>query len=100
MKYLTASGYMTPDQVQIRLNDEIARGQKYGVQYWRVEERASKILVGCCGLRPFILPGRGHSETDFELGFRLMKSQWGNHDLDNFFTDGSPGFRKDGRQID
>ena len=69
-RWITASGRMSPLEIQQRLSQEIQRQQEFGVQYWPVLERESGRLVGCCGLRP-------HGDGELELGVHLLPEFWG-----------------------
>ena len=63
---------LSEKQIEERLRTEIAREQKFGVQYWPMFERGTANFVGCCGLRPYKVPDRV-----YELGFHLLAAQWG-----------------------
>jgi len=69
--YITARPF-TPDQVEERLRQEVARQQQYGTQYGPIFLRATGALVGCCGFRP-----RPSPPGALELGFLLRPEFWG-----------------------
>jgi RimJ/RimL family protein N-acetyltransferase len=70
---IDARGRLTAEQVAEKLGAEIERERDAGVQYWALFERHGG-FVGCCGLRPWIYTP---TETNFELGFHIVKRCWG-----------------------
>lgn len=68
-RYICAAGAFRPEEVAARLQQEVERGARYGVQYWPVFLRETGELVGCCGLRP-------HGADGYELGFHLRPGFW------------------------
>ncbi|MBV9151389.1 MAG: GNAT family N-acetyltransferase [Alphaproteobacteria bacterium] len=78
MAFIDSRGQLAAAQVEEKLHAEIERERTAAVQYWALFERGSEQpgggFVGCCGLRPWIYtPG----ETNYELGFHLVKRCWG-----------------------
>jgi len=65
-------GPFTAEQVEQRLNREIASMRAYNVQYWPVFLRESEQHVGCAGLRPYRL-----DQQVYELGFHFRPEYWG-----------------------
>ena len=65
-------GAMTPEQVQARLQVEIDRQGKFGIQYWPMFFRESGEFAGCAGLRPW-----QYDAGVMEVGVHLMRSAWG-----------------------
>jgi len=65
-------GPFSEEQIQRRLDKEIAFLQDRGVQYWPVFLRTDDAFVGCCGLRPYRTEKR-----ICELGFHLRPAYWG-----------------------
>lgn len=70
-RLIDARGQLSPEQVQQRLAREIATQQEYGVQYWPIFLPESGEHVGCCGLRPYDLPGQV-----YEIGFHIRPAHW------------------------
>jgi [ribosomal protein S5]-alanine N-acetyltransferase len=64
-------GPFSQDEVQARLNSEIATMSEHGVQYWPILLIADDDFVGCAGLRPYKLEGK-----IYELGFHLRSAFW------------------------
>jgi [ribosomal protein S5]-alanine N-acetyltransferase len=62
-------GPFTADQVQARLNNEMAMMREHKVQYWPVFSREDGELAGCAGLRPY--------KNFLELGFHFRPGYWG-----------------------
>ncbi len=71
-RYICATGRFAEEDIQKRLLLEIDNGQKFGVQYWPIFEKATGDLIGCCGLRPFLAEANA-----YEIGFHLRKEFWG-----------------------
>lgn len=62
-------GPFSREQVQARLDREIANAATLRIQYWPIFLRENDAFVGCCGLRP---------ERDiYALGFHLRPPYWG-----------------------
>jgi len=74
MALIDARGQLTERQVEEKLRAEIDRERSEGVQYWALFDRKSGDFVGCGGLRRWIYTP---DETNFELGFHLVKRCWG-----------------------
>lgn len=68
-KYL--GGPFSPQQVQERLDTEIANMQIHGVQYWPIFLLPGLEHAGCCGLRP-----RNPEQRIYELGVHLCRAYW------------------------
>jgi [ribosomal protein S5]-alanine N-acetyltransferase len=64
-------GAWSADQIQTRLNQEIASLHQSGVQYWPLFQRDTGEHVGCCGLHPHD-PAAGI----WELGCHLKRAFW------------------------
>ncbi|MBT2286387.1 GNAT family N-acetyltransferase [Paenibacillus polymyxa] len=71
-KWITSKGFLSEDEVEARLTQEIQRQKEAGVQYWPLFEKESEVFVGCCGLRPY-----SPEEESYELGFYLTRDHWG-----------------------
>lgn len=69
-KYL--GGPFSSEQVQQRLETEIANMETYGIQYWPIFLLPHLEHTGCCGLRP-----RKPEERVYELGVHLRQPYWG-----------------------
>jgi ribosomal-protein-alanine N-acetyltransferase len=65
-------GPFTAEQVEQRLNREIASMRAYNVQYWPVFLLESDQHAGCAGLRPYRL-----DQQVYELGFHFRPEYWG-----------------------
>jgi ribosomal-protein-alanine N-acetyltransferase len=70
-RLIDARGRLSSDQVQARLKQEIAGQRERGVQYWPIFLLESGEHVGCCGLRPYDLPGQ-----IYEIGFHIRSAHW------------------------
>ena len=71
---IDARGRLSEEQVEEKLRAEIEREQLKGVQYWPLFAIRNDDFVGCAGLRPWIY---APDETNFEIGFHLVKRCWG-----------------------
>lgn len=69
-RYICASGEFTAADIVKRMDLEISNDAEYHVQYWPIFEISTGELIGCCGLRP-------HGPKEFEIGFHLRRSFWG-----------------------
>jgi RimJ/RimL family protein N-acetyltransferase len=65
-------GPFTVEEVEQRLNREIASMRAYNVQYWPVFLLETDQHAGCAGLRPYRL-----DERVYELGFHFRPEHWG-----------------------
>jgi ribosomal-protein-alanine N-acetyltransferase len=65
-------GAMTREQVRDRLDAELERGSRLGLQYWPMFLRESGQFAGCAGLRPWQMDA-----NTIEAGVNLMRSAWG-----------------------
>ena len=71
---IDSRGKLSDAQVEEKLRAEIERERLHGVQYWARFDHRNGGFVGCGGLRPWVYtPG----ESNFEVGFHLVKSCWG-----------------------
>ncbi len=64
-------GARTAEETRERLRELIEHQKRYGFSKWGVEDRASGVVVGDCGIQ--LLEGG----PDVELGYRLRPSVWG-----------------------
>ena len=71
-KFIDAKGKLTKEDVQSRLDQEIAHERDHRVQYWPIFLISSKEFIGCCGLRPYNLEKRV-----YEIGFHICPAFWG-----------------------
>jgi RimJ/RimL family protein N-acetyltransferase len=62
-------GPFSAEQVQQRLDREIATMREHGVQYWPIFLFEDGAHAGCCGLRPY-------GDPVYELGFHLRRAFW------------------------
>jgi [ribosomal protein S5]-alanine N-acetyltransferase len=65
-------GPFSENDVQRKLDAEIARQAEFHVQYWPVFLLSSNEHAGCAGLRPY-----RPEEKILELGFHLKPAYWG-----------------------
>jgi RimJ/RimL family protein N-acetyltransferase len=65
-------GPFSPEQVQAKLDREIANMASHNVQYWPMFLLSTGEHAGCAGLRP---PRAGRE--GFEMGFYLRPAYWG-----------------------
>jgi len=49
----------------------------HGHTFWLVERKADNELLGFCGLKRVNAPGADHLSGQFEIGWRLRESAWG-----------------------
>lgn len=68
-RLICASGIFSPEDIENRLNTEIANGAEHQVQYWPIFSLAANELIGCCGLRP-------RKPGEYEMGFHLRPEFW------------------------
>ncbi|MEK4053248.1 GNAT family N-acetyltransferase [Paenibacillus sp. FSL F4-0087] len=71
-KWISSKGFLSEDEVEARLTQEIKRQEEVGVQYWPLFEKDSEVFAGCCGLRPY-----SPEEEIYELGFHLTRDHRG-----------------------
>ena len=64
-------GTLTLDATRDKLQVELDRQQRFGVQYWPIFHRTSNQFAGCCGLRPFRDEPRVR-----ELGVHIARPFW------------------------
>jgi RimJ/RimL family protein N-acetyltransferase len=64
-------GPMSPETVRERLNLEMDRQRKLGLQYWPVYLRSNGAFAGCAGLRPF-----HHEAGVYEMGVHIARPYW------------------------
>jgi len=69
-KYL--GGPFSAEQINARLENEIATMEAHGIQYWPFFLLPNFEHAGCCGLRP-----RKLEERIYELGVHIRKPNWG-----------------------
>lgn len=70
-KLIDARGQLTDEQVQEKLNIEIANETKYGVQYFPMFSIQEDEFIGCCGLKPYDLVNK-----IYEIGFHIIPAHW------------------------
>lgn len=71
---IDSRGKLTEAQVRDKLHAEIEREKSVGVQYWALFDHRNADFIGCGGLR---LWTNTPSETNFEVGFHLVRRCWG-----------------------
>ena len=70
-RLIDARGQLANDQVQQKLQQEIAAAAQHGLQYWPIFLLATGEHVGCCGLRPYDL-----ARSIYEIGFHIRAQYW------------------------
>ncbi len=70
-RYIDARGQLNAEQIKEKLEQEIRRQEKYGVQYWPIFLLGNDDFVGCCGLRPYDI-----SNNILEIGFHIAHRHW------------------------
>ncbi len=71
-RLLHARGVFSPEEIEQRLQAELAWQQEYGMQYWPLFRLDSGEFLGCCGLRPYRPAGQIP-----EFGIQLLPGCWG-----------------------
>lgn len=71
-RLIDARGALSPQQVQEKLEYEIAQEKQIGLQYWPIFLIDSGDHVGCCGLRPY-----DPQRHILEIGFHIRSALWG-----------------------
>jgi len=72
MALIDSRGGLARQQVCEKLAAEIRSQDEFGVQYWKVTDKHTGDMIGCCGLRPYDL-----QNDTYELGFHIVSDQWG-----------------------
>src|SRR5262249_30861672 len=75
MALIDSRGGLSREQVQEKLEKEVENHRKFGVQYWKLVDRKTSELVGCCGLRPWAFSDQGPEAR--EIGFHIVSREWG-----------------------
>lgn len=70
-EWIDARGSLTPEQIEQKLENEIRTAAQHGVQYWPLFLLENDANMGCCGLRPYDLPG-----GTYEIGFHIGSAYW------------------------
>lgn len=70
-RFFDARGQWSLDEVSERLAKEIETEKVCGIQYWPIFRLETNGHVGCCGLRPYDIPGGIH-----EIGFHIRSNLW------------------------
>ena len=63
---------LNDEEIQSKLEHEIEKDRRFGVQYWPMFNLRSTDFIGCCGLRPYNL-----NEMTYEIGFHICSEFWG-----------------------
>ncbi|MGF9697636.1 MULTISPECIES: GNAT family N-acetyltransferase [Paenibacillus] len=71
-KWISRKGFLSEDEIEARLAQEMERQQEMKVQYWPLFDKETGVFVGCCGLRPY-----APDEKIYELGVHLTRDHWG-----------------------
>jgi len=72
MELIDSRGGLKPKEAEEKLNQEISRQERFGVQYWKVVLKETGMTIGCCGLRPYDVEA-----NVYEIGFHIMSEHWG-----------------------
>ena len=75
MALIDSRSGLNREQVEAKLNKEIICEKKSGVQYWKVVEKETGGLIGCCGPRPWIY--EPNDASAFEIGFHIVSKEEG-----------------------
>ena len=70
-KLIDTRGQLSDEQVQEKLDNEVACNREYGVQYWPIFLLITDEHIGCCGLRPYDL-----NKNIYETGVHLKPQHW------------------------
>ena len=73
LEFIDVRDKLTEREVYEKLRQQIQMQQEFEVSYWVLVLKETNEIIGCCGLRPHNLEGKG-----FELGFHIMAKHWGN----------------------
>lgn len=65
-------GPFSKEQIDARLQNEIATQEKYGFQYWPIFVLDTNQHAGCAGLRPYL-----QDPNVVEFGIHLLPEYWG-----------------------
>src|SRR5215212_5055158 len=65
-------GPYTPEELDARIERELAHDLEYGIQYWPLFTSDGGELAGCCGLKPHDVARR-----IYEIGFQFRPAFWG-----------------------
>ncbi|MFS0870587.1 GNAT family N-acetyltransferase [Paenibacillus xylanilyticus] len=71
-KWISSKGFLSEDEIEARLAQEMKRQQEMKLQYWPLFEKETEVFVGCCGLKPY-----APEDKIYELGFHLTRDYWG-----------------------
>ncbi|MBE7681016.1 GNAT family N-acetyltransferase [Paenibacillus sp. P13VS] len=71
-KWVSSKGFMSEDEIEARLAQEMERQREMEVQYWPLFDKETGVFVGCCGLRP-----SAPEEKIYEFGVHLTRDHWG-----------------------
>jgi RimJ/RimL family protein N-acetyltransferase len=70
-------GVQTPEQWHAAFERLRLYSETDGHTFWLVEDKASGEIQGFCGLKRLNSPGAGDLTGQFEIGWRLRESAWG-----------------------
>jgi RimJ/RimL family protein N-acetyltransferase len=70
-------GVQTPEQWHAALERLGDYQRDFGHTFWIVEDKASREILGFCGLKRVNAPGAGDLTGTPEIGWRLRESAWG-----------------------
>jgi RimJ/RimL family protein N-acetyltransferase len=70
-------GVQTPEQWNAAFERLRGYSETDGHSFWIVEDKASGDIQGFCGLKRLNSPGAGDLTGQFEIGWRLRESAWG-----------------------
>lgn len=71
MRYSMSGADPSPDATQVRIQKLMDHQDKFGFSLWVVEDRATGLILGDCGLKQL------EDGPEIEVGYRFAKSCWG-----------------------
>jgi RimJ/RimL family protein N-acetyltransferase len=70
-------GVQTPEEWHAAFERLRTYQRDFGHTYWLVEQTSDGEILGFCGLKRVNTPGAGPITGEFEIGWRLRESAWG-----------------------
>ena len=70
-------GLQTPDEWRDAFTRISGFTRDFGHTFWIVEDRASREILGFCGIKRVNAPGAGDLTGKHEIGWRLRPEAWG-----------------------
>jgi RimJ/RimL family protein N-acetyltransferase len=70
-------GVQLPDEWRAAYSRARGFSREFGHTFWIVEDRASREILGFCGIKRVNAPGAGELTGKHEIGWRLRPEAWG-----------------------